>query len=72
MKYFLIVWVCTFLESGTCGPAMKQNKTYDTWYDCAVAAHVESVRILEETGPDFVSRYWLGTRYACILEPSSI
>ena len=72
MKYFLIIWVCSFGSSINCGPAMMQDKTYTHWNDCAVAAHAESVRILQEMGSDIVNQYRLGTRYTCRLAPDGI
>ena len=51
---------------------MVQDKTYDSWNDCALAAYSESAKVLEEMGPDLVNQYKLGTRYTCRLSPDSI
>ena len=72
MKYFLIIWVCSFGNSINCGPAMVQDKTYDSWNNCAIAAHAESVRVLRDMGSDTVNQYRLGTRYTCRLAPDGI
>ena len=72
MKYFLIIWVCSFGSSINCGPAMMQDKTYATWHDCAIAAHMESTRVLGEMGRDLVNQYKLGTRYNCKLAPDGV
>ena len=72
MKYFLIIWVCSFGGSISCGPAMVQNSTYVSWNDCAIAAHAESTRVLQEIGSDLVNQYKLGTRYTCKLAPDGI
>ena len=72
MKYFLIIWVCSFGSPINCGPAMVQDKTYPSWSDCALAAYSESVKVLKEMGPDLVNQYKLGTRYTCRLAPDSI
>ena len=72
MKYFLIIWVCSFGSPINCGPAMVQDKTYDSWSDCALAAYSESAKTLKEMGPDMVNRYKLGTRYTCRLSPDSV
>ena len=72
MKYFLVIWVCSFGSSINCGPAMVQDKTYDSWNNCAIAAHAESVRVLRDMGSDTVNQYRLGTRYTCRLAPDGI
>ncbi len=72
MKYFLIIWVCSFGSPMNCGPAMVQNQTYASWNDCAIAAHVESSKVLQEMGPTLVNQYKLGTRYTCRLAPDEV
>ena len=51
---------------------MLQDKTYDTWNDCAIAAYIESSKVLQEMGPDLVNQYKLGTRYTCRLAPDGV
>jgi hypothetical protein len=72
MKYFLIIWVCSFGSPINCGPAMVQDQTYASWNDCAIAAHAESSKILQEMGPALVNQYKLGTRYTCRLAPDEV
>ena len=72
MKYFLIIWVCSFGSPMNCGPAMVQNQTYASWNDCAIAAHVESSKVLQEMGSTRVNQYKLGTRYTCRLAPGEV
>ena len=72
MKYFLIIWVCSFGSPINCGPAMVQGQTYDNWNDCAIAAHIESTKVLQDMGSDLVNRYKLGTRYTCRVAPDEI
>jgi len=72
MKYFLIIWVCSFGSPINCGPAMVQDQTHDNWNDCAIAAHAESARVLQEMGPDLVNQYKLGTKYTCRLAPDGV
>jgi hypothetical protein len=72
MKYFLIIWVCSFGSSINCGPAMVQDKTYASWNDCAIAAYSESAKVLKEMGPHLVNQYKLGTRYTCRLAPDGV
>ena len=72
MKYFLIIWVCAFGNSINCGPAMVQDQTYASWNDCAIAAHAESTKVLQEMSPALVNQYRLGTRYTCRLPPDGV
>ena len=72
MKYFLIIWVCSFGSPINCGSAMVQDKTYASWNDCAIAAYTESTKVLQEMGSDFVNQYKLGTRYTCRLAPDGV
>ena len=72
MKYFLIIWVCSFGNSINCGPAMVQDQTYASWSDCAIAAHVASTDVLQEMGSVLVNQYKLGTRYTCRLAPNGV
>jgi len=72
MKYFLIIWVCSFGSPINCGPAMVQDHTYDNWNDCAIAAHIESTKVLQEMGSDLVNQHKLGTRYTCRLAPDEV
>ena len=72
MKYFLIIWVCSFGSSINCGPAMVQDKTYASWNDCAISAYAESAEVLQEMGADLVNKYKLGTRYTCRLAPDGV
>ena len=72
MKYFLLLWVCSFGANINCGPAMVQDQTYGSWNDCAIAAHAHSSAVLQEMGSDLVNQYKLGTRYTCRLAPDSV
>ena len=72
MKYFLIIWVCSFGSPINCVPAMVQDQIYASWNDCAIAAHVESSKVLQEMGSTLVNQYKLGTRYTCRLAPGEV
>ena len=51
---------------------MVQDKTYDDWNECAIAAHSVSSKVLQKMSPDLVNQYKLGTRYTCRLAPDEI
>ena len=65
MKYVLILWVCSFVNNNGCLPPMESSKLYDSWYECSIAAHKESVSLLQKMGYADVNRYQVGTKYIC-------
>jgi hypothetical protein len=38
---------------------------YDSWLECSKAAHLESIKLLENFDPDFVNMYEVGMKYVC-------
>ena len=71
MKYILIIWVCSFIEGNGCLGPMESPKLYDSWYECSIAAHKESVSLLQKMGYANVNRYQVGTKYICKLTNTS-
>ena len=73
MKYFLIIWVCAFLNPGDirCLDPITYSIEYNSWYECSRAAHTESVKIMSKMGYKYVNDMKIGTRYACLSESDS-
>lgn len=67
MKYVLIIWVCSFIHNNGCLPPMESSRIYDSWYQCSVAAHQQSISILQKMGYADVNKYQVGTKYRCKL-----
>ena len=67
MKYVLIIWVCSFLQGNECLAPMKSPKLYNSWYECSVAAHKESIALMQKMGYANVNKYQVGTKYSCRL-----
>ena len=65
MKYILIIWVCSFVNNNGCLPPVESPKLYDSWYECSVTAHKESVSLLQKMGYANANRYQVGTKYIC-------
>ena len=65
MKYILIIWVCSFVNNNECLPPVESKITYDSWYECSVAAHKDSISLLQKMGYADVNRYKVGTKYTC-------
>jgi len=65
MKYFLIIWVCSFGTNMQCGPAMQKPTAYNSWSECSKGAHIESWNMLNEIDVKLIDKYNIGTRYIC-------
>ena len=71
MKFVLIIWVCSFIPGNACMTPVEVPKLYDSWYECSVAAHKESVSLLQKMGYANVNKYNVGTKYSCKLTNTS-
>ena len=65
MKYILILWVCSFVGQNRCLPPIESPILYNSWYECSIAAHQKSARILQKMGYAEVNKYQVGTKYTC-------
>ena len=67
MKYFLIIWVCAFINPGDtrCLDPVTYPTGYNSWYECSRAAHQESLSIMSKLGYKNVNDYQVGTKYHC-------
>ena len=59
------MWVCSFVNNNGCLPPIESKITYDSWYECSVAAHKDSVSLLQKMGYAYVNKYKVGTKYTC-------
>ena len=71
-KFILVIWVCSFLGSDLCTKPIEYPRTFDSWYECARAAHTESKIILSKMGYKIVNEGKIATRYTCTEVPPSI
>ena len=65
IKFILTIWVCSFLAGTKCMAPVTYPDIYDSWLECSKAAHLESVKLLENFDPDFVNMYEVGMKYNC-------
>ena len=74
MKYFLIIWVCAFLNPGDtrCLDPVTYPTAYNSWYECSRAAHMESIKLVSKMGYKYVNDMKIGTRYTCLSKSGSI
>jgi len=64
MKFLLILQVCSFL-SGECAAPVQSPHFYNSWYDCASAAHLNGLKLLQHQGSNNVNNYKLVIKYGC-------
>ena len=64
-KFILIIWVCSFLAGTKCMAPITYPEVYDSWMECSKAAHIESIKLLEEFDLDFVNKNNVGMKYNC-------
>ena len=64
-KFILIIWVCSFLVGTKCMSPVTYPGVYDSWMECSKAAHIESMKLLEEFDLDFVNKNNVGMKYNC-------
>ena len=65
MKFILTIWVCSFLGGQKCLPPIQSPTMYDSWYECARAAHKESLKIMSKLGYKTVNEARIAMKYSC-------
>ena len=63
MKFILTIYVCSFIEFD-CMQGQK-IKEFDTWNQCLIAAHNESLEIITKIPPQLVESKRIATKYTC-------
>ena len=63
MKFILTIYVCSFIEFD----CMKGQKVaeFDSWNQCLIAAHNESINLITSIPPDLVESKRIATQYTC-------
>jgi hypothetical protein len=71
IKFTLTLWVCSFLSSPSmCLPPLSYPQPYDSWYECSMAAHKESLKLMPQLGYKYINDNEIATRYVC--EPEEL
>ena len=65
IKFTLIIWVCSFSIGNRCMPPISFPIVYDSWKECTIAAHTESIKIIESFESDFFNEHKVGMKYVC-------
>ena len=48
-----------------CLPPISYPQTYDSWYECSMAAHKESLKLMPKLGYKYINDNAIATRYTC-------
>ena len=46
-------------------PPINFPTVYDSWKECSIAAHTESIKIIETSEPGFFNKNRVGMKYIC-------
>ena len=46
-------------------PPINFPTVYDSWKECTIAAHTESIKIIEASESDFFNKNKVGMKYMC-------
>ena len=65
IKFTLIIWVCSFTAGNRCMPPITFPTAFNSWKECTIAAHKESIKIIESSEPDFFNENKVGMKYIC-------
>jgi hypothetical protein len=68
MKFVLSMIICSQV-AGTCMPPYKWPDTFSTSYDCMVFGYEESLKKIQEIGPEDVNQYNMYIRFICTPQP---
>ena len=69
IKFTLTIWVCSFLSMpSVCMPPAQSPILYDSWYQCSLAAHKESLKLMPQLGYKYINDNKIATRYMCVPE----
>ena len=63
-KFILILQVCSFL-TGECKAPIQPEITYNDWAECAAAASLKSLELLQKEGKASVNQYRLAVKFGC-------
>tara|TARA_R110002050_G_scaffold249928_1_gene387818 strand:- start:306 stop:458 length:153 start_codon:yes stop_codon:yes gene_type:complete len=50
---------------------MESPQLYGSWYECSIAAHKESISLLQKMGYANINKFQIGMKYKCNLTDTS-
>ena len=64
MKFTLVMQVCSFVL-GTCDIPMERSMPFNSYEQCAISGHLNSLQVIKELGPEFTNEYQTIVRHWC-------
>jgi len=64
MKFTLVMQVCSFVL-GTCDVAMERSMPFNSFHECSMAGHLNSIKVIQELGTEFNSKNQTVVRFWC-------
>ena len=64
MKWFLIVYLCSQVQS-TCIDPYVFNKSFESQYDCLINGYKKSYEKMIEIGPEEINKYGMYIKFNC-------
>ena len=65
MKFILSLIICSQV-AGSCLEPYQWPTTFDNQYDCMVFGHEESLKKIQDIGPEEVNKYNMYVRFICM------
>ena len=56
--------ICSFV-AGTCDQAMQRAMPFNSFHECSIAGHLNSIKVIQELGTDFNSQNKTVVRFWC-------
>jgi hypothetical protein len=63
-KFALFLTVCSFITN-ECDIPIKHPQSFNTWYDCVAAAHLNGLKMLQTYGSENINKYHLAAQFEC-------
>ena len=65
MKIVLAMIICSQV-AGTCMPPYQWPTTFNSQYDCLMFGYEESLKKIQDIGPEEVNKYNMYVRFICM------
>jgi len=64
MKFILVMQICSF-TLGTCDVAMERAMPFNSYHECSMSGHLNSIKVIQELGPEFTNANSTIVRHWC-------
>tara|TARA_R100001591_G_C4300476_1_gene170219 strand:+ start:149 stop:379 length:231 start_codon:yes stop_codon:yes gene_type:complete len=71
MKFILIMQMC-FIIDGNCSPVFENKKKYETYLNCLIDSHIQSLEVIDRLGDEFVNKQKPVIKLKCINDKTKV